>query len=184
MNLSLPDSILVEAVLAGDSACFEELVRRFQTTVLRYFLLHHRREDALDLTQETFLHAWKSLRTYDAHWRFSTWLLAIAHQQNALFFRNQARSIQKKIIEGDSDFFELEAAAEHSGFQEIARSEESENLWNTIHEKLSSEQAEVLWLFYAEEKSQQEIAQILHRTVPGVKTLLFRARQALQKFLV
>jgi len=185
MNPEPSDFDLVQAALKGDAASFEGLVRRFQTGVLRYFLLHHQPEDALDLTQETFLAAWKSLGTYNPQWRFSTWILAIAHQQNALFFRNLAHSIRSRIVEGGEDFQieDVEQPVEHPEFQTLIEAENAENLWNLVRKNLSLEQAEVLWLFYVEEKSQQEIAKITKRTVSGVKSLLFRAREVLKRLL-
>ncbi|MDO4627963.1 MAG: sigma-70 family RNA polymerase sigma factor [Planctomycetia bacterium] len=177
------DTVLIQAVLAGEVTSYEELVRRYHGMILRYFLLYHRHEDALDLTQETFLRAWQALKTYNAKWKFSTWLLAIAHQQNALFFRNQSRLLRAQTGFGNESLSEMVVTQEHAGFQEILQQEEHENLWKTIRKILPQEQAEALWFFYVEEKNQQEIAQILGRTVGGVKTILFRARQVLQKTL-
>ena len=185
MHLEPSDFELVQTALKGDAASFEELVRRFQTRILRFFLLHHRAEDAQDLTQETFLAAWRSLRTYNPKWQFSTWILAIAHQQNALFFRNLNHSIRMKTVETGEDLpiDVLELPVDHSEFKELADAENAENLWNRIRQNLPKEQAEALWLFYVEEKSQQEIAQITDKTVSGVKSILFRAREALKKVL-
>lgn len=182
MNSSQPDSEIINAVLAGNSALYAELVRRWQTTVMRYFLSHHSFEDAQELTQETFLCAWKSLRTYNPKWKFSTWLLAIAHQQNALFFRNLSHTVP--VVNDDEDVLsDISPESAVSECQELIQEEEAENLWKTIRENLSYEQAEALWLFYVEENSIQEIAQILSKSVSGVKTALFRARKSLQNVL-
>ncbi len=185
MSLKQTDFDLVQSTLKGDVASFEELVRRFQTKILRYFLLYHRLEEAQDLTQETFLAAWKSLRTYNPKWKFSTWILAIAHQNNALFFRIRAHSIRPLIVDPGEDFqiSDLENPVEHTEFQVLAEAENAENLWNRIRQNIPQEQAEILWLFYVEEKSQQEIASITKRTVSGVKSVLFRAREALRNVL-
>ncbi len=177
------DAVLIQAVLTGEVSSYEELVRRYHELILRYFLLHHRYEDALDLTQETFLRGWQSLQTYNVKWKFSTWLLAIAHQQNALFFRNQSRTLHAQIGFGNDSLCEIVASQNQTGFQEAIRREERENLWKIIRNALPLEQAEALWFFYVEEKSQREIAQILGRTAGGVKMILFRARQVLQKIL-
>lgn len=185
MTLNPSDFDLVQTALKGDLTSFEELVRRFQTKILRYFLLYHQLEDAQDLTQETFLAAWKSLRTYNPKWQFSTWILAIAHQNNALFFRNRAHSIGPKIVNPGEDFQigDLEKPVEHTEFQLLAEAENAENLWNLIRQSIPREQAEILWFFYVEEKSQQEIASITNRTISGVKSILFRAREALRSVL-
>lgn len=182
MNSLQSDFEIVSAVLAGNSAQFAELVRRWQTMIMRYFLSHHSLEDAQELTQETFLNSWKSLRTYNPKWKFSTWLLAIAHQQNALFFRKQARTVPV-VNEEEDALSEIPAEDASFGVEELFRNEEVKNLWKIIREKLSPEQGDALWMFYAEEKSVQEIAMIFGKSPSGVKTLLFRARQNLKKFL-
>lgn len=185
MSFKTSDFDLVQTALKGDLTSFEELVRRFQTRILRYFLLHHQMEDAQDLTQETFLAAWKSLKTYNPKWQFSTWILAIAHQNNALFFRNRAHSIRPMTVNPGEDFQieELEKPVEHTEFQALVEAESAANLWNRIRQNIPREQAEILWLFYVEEKSQQEIAAITQRTVSGIKSVLFRAREALKSIL-
>ena len=65
----------------GCAACFEELVRRFQSPLLHFLIRrigsHH---DAEDLFQETFLIAHRKLSDYRSSWRFSTWLFTIAHR--------------------------------------------------------------------------------------------------------
>lgn len=183
MNCCSPsDQSLVQSVLAGDSGKFEELVRRRQTMVLRFFQLHHSHEDALDLTQETFLRAWKSLETYSGQWKFSTWLLAIAHRQNAMFFRKRTHSVDSQRADGGIELSEI-ANGEPEASQLLAQEEETKNLWLRIRKALPPEQAEVLWLFYVEEESMREIAQVMGRTLASVKTLLFRARHTLQNLL-
>ena len=147
MHLEPSDFELVQTALKGDAASFGELVRRFQTGVLRFFLLHHQMEDAQDLTQDTFLAAWKSLRTYNPKWKFSTWILALAHQQNALFFRNLQHSIRAKIVDSGEDFQvdDLEQPIDHSDFQALVEAENMENLWNLIRQNMPKDQAEALW---------------------------------------
>src|SRR5580700_1348490 len=65
----------------GCAACFEELVRRFQSPLLHFLIRragsHH---DAEDLLQETFMIAHRKISDYRSSWRFSTWLFTIAHR--------------------------------------------------------------------------------------------------------
>ncbi|MBP3694422.1 MAG: RNA polymerase sigma factor [Thermoguttaceae bacterium] len=183
MNPFPSDQVLVEAARSGDPMSFGELVRRHQTRIQRYFNLSHSAEDAQDLTQETFFRAWKSLGTYCSDWSFSTWLLAIAHQQNALFFRKRSKSVSEHPFPQNVDFEEWGLGTEDDALQEMERREDAQNLWEIIRTHLSAEQSEILWLFYVEEKPQSEIAQITGRTVAGIKTLLFRARNELENIL-
>ncbi len=74
------DDELVERSRRGDEAAFSALVTRHKAAVFS-FLRHalSSREDAEDLTQETFVHAYLSLPRFRGEPNFSTWLLAIAH---------------------------------------------------------------------------------------------------------
>ena len=63
----------------GCAACFDELVRQFQSPLL-HFLIRRlgSRQDAEDVLQETFLAAFRNLDRYQSTWRFSTWVFTIA----------------------------------------------------------------------------------------------------------
>ena len=73
------DSALVRRVLNGDKAAFDLIMSRYQTAI--YNLAHRMvgsKEDAEDLTQETFLRAYAALHTFRQELRFSSWLYKIA----------------------------------------------------------------------------------------------------------
>lgn len=74
-----PDPQLIAAARSGDLGAFETLVRRYQAAVYR-FVLHLTADPHVseDVTQETFVKAFRFLRRYRGDARFTTWLLAIA----------------------------------------------------------------------------------------------------------
>lgn len=74
-----PDPRLVRRAKAGDVEAFEDLVRRYQADVWR-FAFHVLRDRALaeDVTQETFIRAFRFLRTFRGDAPFTSWLLRIA----------------------------------------------------------------------------------------------------------
>ena len=74
-----PDPQVIAAAAAGDVRAFEQLVRRYQTEVLR-LTLHVVRDmgAAEDAAQETFVRAFRFLRRYRGDSKFSTWLFSIA----------------------------------------------------------------------------------------------------------
>jgi RNA polymerase sigma factor (sigma-70 family) len=74
-----PDRVLIDAVLAGDAIQFEGLVLRYSSGVYR-FILKNVGSTAIaeDLTQETFVEAYRNLATFKADAKFSTWLFGIA----------------------------------------------------------------------------------------------------------
>lgn len=78
-TLDDPDATLVASAVEGDSAAFEELVRRHHRRLCRAALcVTGNREDAEDAAQVAFVKAFQNLRTFERHARFSTWLTRIA----------------------------------------------------------------------------------------------------------
>jgi RNA polymerase sigma factor (sigma-70 family) len=77
--MATPDRVLIDAVLAGDAIQFEGLVLRYSSWVYR-FILKNVGSTAIaeDLTQETFVEAYRKLAAFKAEAKFSTWLFGIA----------------------------------------------------------------------------------------------------------
>lgn len=72
------DFQLVEATLAGDAKAYRTLVERHERRIYRFLLKHVvRADEAEDLAQETFLQAYRSLRSYHGDGQFTTWLIGI-----------------------------------------------------------------------------------------------------------
>ena len=87
-----PDPAAITAASRGDVDAFTELVRAFQTPVWRFVSrLLGDREAAEDVTQETFLRAYRSLPTYAFRSKFSTWLFQIARNAAVDAQRSAAR---------------------------------------------------------------------------------------------
>lgn len=77
-----PDGPIIEAVLAGQTERFTELVQRYRGPLLRLAQSRLGREDwAEDVVQETFLCTFKSLASYDSRYSFRTWLWTILLNQ-------------------------------------------------------------------------------------------------------
>src|SRR3954451_12799421 len=78
---ALADEQLVERSRAGDMDAFEELVSRFETRIYRFALHSCRRpEDAAEITQDTFVRAWRALDRFDGSRSLAPWLFAIARR--------------------------------------------------------------------------------------------------------
>src|SRR5919202_6805886 len=77
---SLADSDLVRRAIRGRGDGFEELVRRYQRSIVSYvYRMTGDYEAALDLTQEVFIKVYGSLARYRPEFKFSTWIYRIAH---------------------------------------------------------------------------------------------------------
>jgi RNA polymerase sigma-70 factor (ECF subfamily) len=170
---SADEASLVRAALAEDPRGFEDIVRLHSRRVFGFLYQFTRhRQDAEDLTQQTFLKAYQSLHRFDCRRPLINWLLTIA-RHNAL---NHFRSAKK-----------WEAVPEQmaSTAPSPARSAEerdlSDNLWARARRILSPREFEVMWLRFGEELSTEETARIAGLTQTHVKVLVFRARQQLLK---
>jgi RNA polymerase sigma-70 factor (ECF subfamily) len=104
MMLSEPDEILVQRSRNGDRAAFEALVHRTARLVFsRVFLETGNVHRAEDLTQETFLTAWRSISQVDRPEGFRTWLLSIARTVVIDSARKQLRKKRSGKAAGDED---------------------------------------------------------------------------------
>lgn len=117
------------------------------------------------------MNAFRYLHTYDARWRFSTWLYRIA-------IRNVGRLRAEATVELD----EL-SDDEADPLLQCIKQSESDNLWLHARRVLSDDVFAALWLRYAEDLSINDIAMALDRSVSWTKVNLLRARRRLDKEL-
>jgi RNA polymerase sigma-70 factor (ECF subfamily) len=143
------------------------------------------RQQVEDLTQEAFIKAFSSLRNFNDEYAFSTWLYKIATNNSIDFIRKrklQMYSIDKPIESKDSDYtFELpdetyEADKDLIGGQRT-------RLLNAAIAALPEKYKMVITLRHVEERSYEEIAQMLKLPIGTVKAHIFRARELLYKRL-
>ncbi len=165
---------LVSRAQRGSLPCFAELVKRFEGRLFNFLrrrtgLTH----DAEDLVQDTFVRAWQRIDQYDSRWQFSTWLFTIAHRLAITHGRRRQREV------GWSDGREPPTVERDDPARAIADREQSGLLWETAERILTESQRTVLWLRYAEELSNRDIARVLGRSQISVRVTLFRAREAL-----
>ena len=123
--------------------------------------------DAEDALQDTLINAYRYIHSYDARWRFSTWLYRIA-------INNAARLKAPEVVE----LGELRDEESDPLLQCIGESD-TENLWVTARRLLNDEVFAAMWLRYAEDMSVNDISQALDRSVSWTKVNQLRGRRAL-----
>src|SRR5271156_6302751 len=177
---------LVTAARSGDVSAFETLVNRYERKIFRLGMnITGSREDAEDVMQEAFLKAYQHLPEFEGNSRFYTWLVRIAVNQALMKLRkrrpNQV-SLDEEIETGDDSFFR---DVEDWGPSPAERFEQTQ-----LHEILNSAISEldpsfriVFQLRDIEEMSTEETADVLHLSVPAVKSRLLRARLKLRQKL-
>jgi RNA polymerase sigma-70 factor (ECF subfamily) len=166
---------LAELCQGGSLAAFDQLVGLFEDRIFNFLCrLTPNREDAKDLTQDTFLKAYRNLAGYTPGRLFAPWLFTIARRTAASHFHS-ARQFQELGDETGADPENPAGVLE----EKDARA----SLWKAT-QSLKPKQREVLWLRYGEEFSIAEIARVMSSNQIYVKVLLHRARASLGKRLV
>ncbi len=172
------EKTLVRRGQAGDNDAFARLVERNQTGVYNLALRMTRDpEEAIDLTQETFLRAWRSLPGFRAEAKFSTWLYRIAY--NVCLSR---RIVHPSTFAdpGAADAVPVPEGEEPPAI--VLRQERREWVIAAMN-RLTPAYRLVLDLYYWRGCTYEEIAAILDLPMGTVKTHLFRAKAALRTVL-
>src|SRR5216684_6060374 len=89
-SIPLADELLLEQIRSGDPEAGHRFIQEHYPGVYRYLLyLTRSPEAAEDLTQETFLQAWRRLDTFEGRSALRTWLHRIAHREFLQALRSQ-----------------------------------------------------------------------------------------------
>jgi RNA polymerase sigma-70 factor, ECF subfamily len=170
VNGQVEDSILVRAAQNGDVDAFEELVRRYQTSIYRVALrMLGSRADAQDAVQETFVRAWRALPRFRHDSAISTWLYRIVT-------RRALDRIASRRSTGTLDEVEVEAGPDPA---QAAEHQERLRAVTGAIANLPPDQRAALVLREFEGLSYQEVAQVLGASVPAIKTRIHRARMTI-----
>lgn len=171
------DSALVTASLAGRREAFDIIVERHRRAVYHLcyrFVGNH--EDASDLSQETFVKAWRGLQGFKQEAALSTWLYRIA--VNTCLNRVQAKALPTEALEGDQ-FVDTTTDDPSAG---LLRDERARAVRQAIA-KLPNRQRATLILRSYQDLSHREIADVLGSSVGAVKANFFHALANLKKIL-
>jgi len=191
--MQLEDKALIDAIIRPSPGAqtdlarrqaFGHLVRRYQGLVLSViFALVKNDESARDLTQDTFLKAFRALAQFDSSRSFKPWLLRIATNTSLDYLRtrqNKEEISLELIIE------------EEPGLEPYDSNDPSEMAENNLFIERLSLALKILPLRYRQafvlryqfDLTYDEIAEVMQETENNVRTLLFRARDRLRKILV
>ena len=176
------DLELVVRAKAQDTVAFGELVRRYQKQVFRIVLRMVRsQDDADDLTQDTFVRAYRGLKTFKEEFDFHPWLYRIAYNQTINFLNKRKR--QAAVDLDDVPETDIKAGPEpESPIQAASRSELLARLDEAL-ERLPEDQRTVFLLRVQDGLSYEEIAQAMDTPKGTVMSRLARARMALRKHM-
>jgi RNA polymerase sigma-70 factor (ECF subfamily) len=171
------EQALIQRAQKGDHDAFAALVSEHQGYVYNLALRVVRDEnEALDLTQETFVRAWRALPNFRGQSQFRTWLYRIT--TNLCY--NRLPDLRRSLNDlGDDVMGEIP----ESNLENPAQKFETKEIKTHLHEAIDDLDAHyklLITLRYQNELSYEEIASTLNLPLGTVKTGLFRAKEKLR----
>lgn len=186
MSKSPSDSQLVVRVQKGDKAAFNLLVLKYQSRIVNLvsrFIRNH--ADALDITQEAFIKAYRALPNFRGESAFYTWLYRIAVNTAKNFLAVQTR----RYSDHEQEFSEIEqfegneALKEHSTPEHLLLAEEIQATVISAFENLPEDLRTAITLREIDGLSYEEIASVMDCPIGTVRSRIFRAREAVDQVL-
>jgi RNA polymerase sigma-70 factor (ECF subfamily) len=168
----------------GDTAAFEQLVERHQALVIGTVgRMLGNNSDSEDVAQQVFLRVWKSATRYAPTAKFTTWLLTIT--RNLVFNETRRRKRHPAAALDAPTADESLLLPDRTGLipDEALLERELELAIDRAIRLLPEKQRFAVVLRRFENKTYEEIAEVLNLSVPAVKSLLFRARSELRSAL-
>lgn len=160
-----------------DITAFETLVERYEQPLLRYIrrISSFETEEAEEILQEVFVKAWKNLNDFDGNLKFSSWIYRITHNQTISEFRKIKSRGKDQQVKWDPEVIEqLSDNVDLPG--EINARIDTEKI-REILTLIPVKYREALVLRFLEEKSYEEMSDILRVPIGTAGTLVNRAKK-------
>lgn len=166
---------IIHRILEGETALYEHFLDKYSQQVFVLIVrMVDNREDAEELTQDTFLKAFEHLSAFKAESSFSTWIYRIAY--NTAISATRKRKQELSIVD-DAQLTNLSDSQVDSALND--ESEEQIKKLNRAIDRLTADERALITLFYHEEKPLSEVAVILGLTESNAKVKLHRIRKKL-----
>ena len=160
-------SQIINKAISGDSEALTLLVDKYKDIAYNLALgIVRNKEDAKDITQDSFLKVLENINSFRNDSKFSTWLYRIVYNQSIAFINKENRTnlVDYSLLVEDSDNNNQEDTIQ--------------DLYKAIN-KLDDTDRNIIMLFYLAEKTIKEIAQITGLSNSNIKVILHRARKKL-----
>ena len=183
MNTLLPtstDEDIVKLIVLGDKDLFGEIIDRYEDKLTRYvkrFIQHV--DDVSDIIQIVFIKAYTNLQSFDTDRSFNSWIYRIAHNESVNYLKKKSN---EKVSFIDFDTF-LPHVFTKEGADDRTLKRETQELLETSLSSISPKYREVLVLYYYDELSYQEIADVLQIPTATVGVRIKRGKESLEKML-
>jgi RNA polymerase sigma factor (sigma-70 family) len=176
------DYNLVLKAREGSQKAYADLMHRYKDSI--YFMvlkMVNNKEDAMDLTVETFAKAFEKLDKYQPDFAFSTWLFRVA-TNNCIDFIRKKKLVTFSIhgmMDDEGEEKQLQIKADVLNPEEASIKRQQTEELKVLIDGLPVRYRNLITLRYFDELSYEEIAQQLDLPLGTVKAQLFRARDLL-----
>ncbi|MFA6797550.1 MAG: sigma-70 family RNA polymerase sigma factor [Candidatus Paceibacterota bacterium] len=169
---------LIIDILDGQTEKFGYFINTYSSLVFSLVLkIVAKKEDAEELTEDTFIKAFGTLNKFQGNSKFSTWIYRIAYNK-AISFTRKKKNILFDEIQLDTVSISEADDLLLSNDEELQKAEKIEELQQCIS-MLNNEDRALIHLFYYQEYDIKEIAEIIDISVSNIKVRLFRVRKKL-----
>ncbi len=174
------DQIIIDKILEGDTNAFSVLVDRYKDLVFTLALrMVKNREEAEEVSQDTFIKVYKSLSKFNGNSKFSTWIYRVAY--NTCLDRIKRIKREYNVVAID-EFTEHHVKTLDNALDQMEEQEHKDKIQQCL-QLLPSDDSFLLTLYYFEEQSLEEISKVVGLTANNVKVKLFRSRKKLTSIL-
>jgi len=182
----LEDYETIQEALGGSQAAYEKLLRKYHDPIsMLIYRMVRDKSEVEDLTQEAFIKAFASLKSFNNEFAFSTWLYKIATNNSIDHIRRkklQSFSLDKQFDTEDDQYTYEVPDTTYQPDRPIIEKQRARLIDDAIS-ALPEKYRRVIILRHKEERDYREIARILHLPLGTVKAHIFRARELLNKYL-
>lgn len=169
------ESYIITRILAGKTEEYAYFLDIYGQPVFSLIVrMVNSEEDAEELTQDTFMKAFEHLSSFNGKSSFSTWIYRIAYNTALSFLRK--KNVEQTVID-DNQWNQISDTQIDDALNNESE-EQIEKLQQALT-KLTAEERALVTLFYEEEHSIQELAQILNLNEGNIKVKLHRLRKKL-----
>ncbi|HOX61087.1 MAG TPA: RNA polymerase sigma factor [Candidatus Magasanikbacteria bacterium] len=173
----LSDEQIIEIVREKNQNLYAEIIKRYEAKLTRYLRRFVRDSDELsDIIQDVFIKTYQNLHDFDINKKFSSWIYRIAHNE-AL---NHTKRNKNKISLDEKEMDILDESLDLKN--DTDRRLLSVQIGDAL-QKIKDKYREAIILFYLEEKTYDEVSDIMHVPRNTAGTLISRGKQALKKQL-
>jgi RNA polymerase sigma-70 factor (ECF subfamily) len=183
------ESAMLSRLRASDERAFEMLVRQHTPRLMRVAARFLRsEEDCADAVQDTFVRAFRALRSFEGKSQLSTWLHRIVVNTCLMRLRSRSRAVSVSLdqslqFDGTSRSPRREPTAAPGPAESLLTSAETRDQVRACVERLPEQYRMVIVLRDLEERNTEQVARSIGTTQAVVKTRLHRARRALRTLL-